>query len=193
MTEGENPEKQGLGTRADELIKAASDAGLLPLDGNLEAAVAVRNRTIAFLEQSDRYPKDRLVMFGSEGWLEAYVAEMERNPEQEFITLIRIIDVPKGDAPMAIRRQWVGRVLFTVQRDPETMFTTSVRDSRDQLPPELGYIVDRELAVSTLRNDGLVAAADWWDDLYRGRDDEERWVFDCECAEPITLDNLETA
>lgn len=191
MSEGETPDS--LEVQADELIEAMASTGMLPLEGSLEAAESVRARTIAFLEQSDRYPEERLRAFNSQDWLEAYVAEMERNPDQELITLIRITDVPDGDAPLEIREQWVGMVLFTALRDPQHRRTMSVMDPRDRKPAKVGYIVDRALAIAALRNDGKGLAADWWDELFRDRDDEESWVFDLECAEPVTLENAGTA
>lgn len=147
---------------------------------------------VRLIEQMDRFPEEVLGIFGSAQWLDAFRIESGRDPEQEFFTLIRITDVPDGGAPSAIREQWVGTVLLTTSNEVQRVISGNVTDLEAEPSAGSGYTVETALAVSTLRNDGKVEAADWWTKMYRDQSRaiaEEALVFDADCAEPITLEN----
>lgn len=126
----------------------------------------------------------RLFNTSSEGWLKLF-EEVGGTPAERDISLVRVVSVPEGEAPLEFRKGWVGSVLPTFTNNPRKHPSHSLVDHSDCGPME-GYLVPGGLAVSTLRMDGKDSAAAYWYDLYRGRNlDAEDFIFDVSSAEPV--------
>jgi len=79
------------------------------------------------------------------------------------INRIRIIAVPEGEAPLEIRKQWVGLELPTAPGRPGVYQTRPIGlfDGAEKLDPEIGYAVLGSDAIAALESKSAEAAA-WW-------------------------------
>lgn len=73
---------------------------------------------------------------------------------------IRIVSVPNGEAPLEVRQAWVGVEFPALNRTPVAVNGTGVLTATPA-GTEWGYIVDANVAVTTLAGMNPAAAA-WW-------------------------------
>lgn len=75
---------------------------------------------------------------------------------------IRVIAVPRGEAPEWIRRAWVGLELPLVRGETQPQFLNTVEVlSQEAGQPVLGYVVNGKKAIRCLESEAPEAAA-WW-------------------------------
>lgn len=119
---------------------------------------------------------------------------------------IRITSVPAGDAPLAIREQWVGVEipvygvedhgiavmpfgedgLAGVITGPQRSVVSGLPVDPDDNPHLAGFRVETEVAIAALREAGKKEAADWWQQCFENHPDSDILVFGqqfCEIVE----------
>ncbi|MDO9399376.1 MAG: hypothetical protein Q7T79_01655 [bacterium] len=85
---------------------------------------------------------------------------------------IKIIDVPLGQAPDWVRKEWVGLILPVAENLPPLTFLIGALDGEVKNPS--GYAVETTTAIKTLAIKSPEAAK-WWEDNISS--DLMPWMF----------------
>lgn len=76
---------------------------------------------------------------------------------------VKIITVPPGGAPFAVRREWIGLELPLIEDDLEPGVFRSVTGGKPDPRSFGGFPVKTEDAIKALRDNNREDAADWWE------------------------------
>ncbi|GEM_PF-6277326 len=103
---------------------------------------------------------------------------LETNP---LDVQIRIVNIPRGGAPEAIRQEWIGVELparYIEGTHPTRNIVTGKLEFYDG-----AYMVSSRTAVETLQKKSPVAAAWFIDNV----NIDDRWLFNAQCAQTINV------
>ena len=117
---------------------------------------------------------------------------------------VRIIDVPPGEAPLEIRKAWVGLVLplagnrvqarklpiAGVLTGPKNLFASLLRVFGGQRSFSTGYAVETRAAIDILEKADPRAAAWWRENAPHLLAPWRHFVFAAECCELVVPDDL---
>jgi len=101
---------------------------------------------------------------------------------------IRIVSIPKGEAPEWVREAWIGLEIPIVKEEPEGAWSIGPITRRPYTHG--GYWVQRNLALKFLLKKNL-EAFQWWLDLIEKQEgtilssSERLFLFDTGCCEVI--------
>ena len=75
---------------------------------------------------------------------------------------IEIISVPPGEAPLAVRQEWVGMILPVAENLPPDTIEIGVFGGEPEPDSLNGYSVETVLAIQELEKHDRPKAANWW-------------------------------
>lgn len=99
---------------------------------------------------------------------------------------IRIVDVPPGDAPEWVRKEWVGLEIPIADNDPDPDDSFQFGILGGELKNLGGYTVETKVAIEILERKSP-AAAQWWKNYYNYTLGLVEWlVFSKEVCEVVS-------